>query len=358
MPALLDSFPYPFDNPTGQELHQVLSQIHPTGQAALFVARKTGLDTSLILAEQPVFYLWGNILDHACTQGKLRPLVQEVFDRLSSTSPFRGLVQEILQDHSVPVAEPRDAEGAPRFIEKTDEVFEQEALLYHDDLTLQIGKVPALVAALNKLIALSSSICKLNVDFNGQTKSGTGFRIGGSTLLTNWHVLHLTDSGTVASAVAAEFLYEDNGQGGITPSKVINCDPATVHTSKDDDWAVIQTKDPLDATWPIIPMDASVNCKVGDPAYIIQHPSGARKRLGFVRNQVSFVDERVTHYLTDTQEGSSGAPVFDGEGKLFALHHAGGRPQEIVGKAPLRKNEGIRISRILAGLKEKNVQIK
>jgi hypothetical protein len=70
---------------------------------------------------------------------------------------------------------------------------------------------------------------------------------------------------------------------------------------------------------------------------------------------VSAFDDRVVHYLTDTKEGSSGAPVFDAEGHLIALHHAGGRPQEIAGKAPLKKNEGIRISRILAGLGGQNV---
>jgi len=63
----------------------------------------------------------------------------------------------------------------------------------------------------------------------------------------------------------------------------------------------------------------------------------------------------VVHYLTDTQEGSSGAPVFDAQGKLIALHHAGGRPQEVAGRAPLKKNEGIRISRIVAGLTAQGV---
>jgi V8-like Glu-specific endopeptidase len=79
--------------------------------------------------------------------------------------------------------------------------------------------------------------------------------------------------------------------------------------------------------------------------------------VGFVRNQVSFFDDRVVHYLTDTQEGSSGSPVFDRQGRLIALHHAGGRPQEVVGRSPMRKNEGIRISRIISGLTSQNVQV-
>ena len=68
-------------------------------------------------------------------------------------------------------------------------------------------------------------------------------------------------------------------------------------------------------------------------------------------------DDLVVHYLTDTQEGSSGAPVFNARGQLIALHHAGGRPQQVVGKPPVKKNEGIRISCIVAGLREQGVDM-
>ncbi|RBP38644.1 trypsin-like peptidase [Roseimicrobium gellanilyticum] len=356
MPEFLDSLPYPWVNPVAQELHRVLCQIHPTGQAALFVARKVGLDTTMIFAEQPVFYLWRDILDEACRHGALRSLIQEVSDRLAATSPFKGYLAELLQDRPPPVAdEPRQADGAPKFISGTDDVFEPEALLYRDDLTLQIGKVPGLIDTLKTLLTLSPAVCKLNVNLAGTTKTGTGFRVGADLLLTNWHVLHHIGTGARATGVAAEFLYEDDRDGVPTAAKIIRCDVSTIHTDKDDDWAVIRTTDLMEDSWPVIPMDAAVTFKEGDPAYIIQHPAGQRKRLGFVRNQVSFIDDRVTHYLTDTQEGSSGSPVLDREGRLFALHHAGGRPQEVVGRAPLRKNEGIRISRVVAGLKAAGV---
>jgi V8-like Glu-specific endopeptidase len=83
---------------------------------------------------------------------------------------------------------------------------------------------------------------------------------------------------------------------------------------------------------------------------IIQHPGGERKRVAYVRNQITEFDHRIVHYLSDTQTGSSGSPVFNENGRLIALHHAGGRPQEVAGKAPLRKNERIRIPLILNGL--------
>ena len=92
-------------------------------------------------------------------------------------------------------------------------------------------------------------------------------------------------------------------------------------------------------------------------AFIVQHPAGDRKRVAFVRNQITWVDDRVVQYLSDTQTGSSGAPVFDRDGRLIALHRAGGRPQEVAGKQPLRKNEGVRIDRVVAGLKTRGIEI-
>jgi hypothetical protein len=155
--------------------------------------------------------------------------------------------------------------------------------------------------------------------------------------------------------VTAEFRYEDDGSGGVLGTTVIPCDVASIVTNKDDDWAVIRANQPLDAAWPMVKLSEAVAPALNKPAYIIQHPAGDRKRLGFVRNQVCFFNDRVVNYLTDTQEGSSGAPVFDAQGQLIALHRAGGRPQEIVGKPPLKKNEGVRISRIVDGLKSQNV---
>lgn len=355
MVAILDAFPYPWHEPDAQQLHVVLYQLHPTTQAAALIAQESGIDMAYINSLQAPAFVWKDILDAAGSAGVTRQLVEKVRDRLNANNPRRLFVEELLANLTPRTeGEPLSADGAPSFIKDSDDVSEPEALLYYDDLTIQIGRVPRMIAALQRLVTLAPAVCRLVVDIYGVGKYGTAFRISPDLLLTNWHVLHTKD-GTRATAVTAEFGYEDDGSGGALGPEVIPCDVASIVTSKADDWAVIRAKGTMKEAWPIQKLSEAVAPTLGDPAYIIQHPGGDRKRIGFVRNQVSFFDERVVHYLTDTKEGSSGSPVFDALGRLVALHHAGGRPQEVLGRAPLKKNEGIRISRVVEGLKAQSV---
>ncbi len=358
MASILDASKYPFHEREAQQLHTTLTQINPTSAMAILAAEKAGVDTMMIFRDQAPALIWADILRSGASQGLNRTLVKQTAERLNASSPSLPFLQQLLANQSAPVEdEPRGIDGAPNFLTDSDEITEPEALLYHDDLMIQMGQVPALITTLQTLVALSPTVCKLSVSFDGALKRGTAFRIGPDILLTNWHVLHRTDDGTRAKAVTAEFGFEDNGAGGVLAATPIACDAGSIVTSKEDDWAVVKASDPLLDSWPIVKLSEGVVPVKGSAAYIIQHPAGERKRLGFVRNTVSEFNDRTVHYLTDTQEGSSGAPVFDAKGKLIALHHSGGRPQEVVGKPPVKKNEGIRISKILEGATKLSLEV-
>jgi V8-like Glu-specific endopeptidase len=356
MASILDALPYPFAEREAQELHVTLTKLYPSAAAAISVAERAGLDSTYVNPQQPAVYLWHDILLLAAQGGQTRDLVTTVRDLLNDGNPRRPLLDDLLADRPTPTdGEPRNADGTPVFLKDDDTVSEPEALLYYDDLTLQIGRVPGLIASLQRLVELAPAVCRLVVDVHGMGMYGSGFRIGSDLLLTNWHVLHDKKSGTPATAVTAEFGYEDDGQGGALAPTTIPCDVDSIVTAKADDWAVIKAKQPLLDAWPAIKLSEAVEPVLNAPAYIVQHPGGDRKRLGFVRNQVSSFDDRVLHYLTDTQQGSSGSPVFDAQGRLIGLHHAGGTPQQVVGKPPMAKNEGIRIPLVVAGLQAQNV---
>lgn len=358
MPSILDDFPFPFSDPRAQELQLTLTQLYPSVPQAITVAQRAGIDITFINAQQAPALFWHDVLHQSAGAGLTRPLVEEVRTLLNDRAPSRPFLDALLADQPVATAaEPRRADGSAVFLAGDDTIHEPEALLYRDDLTLQIGRVAALITALQRLLVLAPTVCRLVVDFSGTVMYGTAFRVADDMLLTNWHVLNHLDTGARATAVSAEFGYEDDGHGGVLAPVVIPCDVKTVVADKTDDWGVIRASQPLRPEWPIVKLSEAVDPVVGGLAFIVQHPSGERKRLGYVRNQVSAFNDRVVHYLTDTERGSSGSPIFDIQGKLIGLHHAGGAPQTVVGRSPMAKNEGIRISRVVAGLQAQGIDV-
>ena len=345
---ILDEFPFPFHKPMAQELMRVMAGFYRSEREAVLFTAPFGVDFTMIPPGLAPIELWFVLLPMLATQGTLRAAVKATRDQFPN-NPRAPFLDALLADRSAPVsAEPISNQG-PGF---NDAVSEPEALLFFDDLTMPVGKVANLIATLNKMIAIAPAICLLRVDNGFGTFFGTGFRIGEDLLLSNHHVLFPKD--IVATKVQADFGFDVDAGGASVAVTSLSGTVGTIRGEKPDDWAVIRIPG-MKPEWPILPLEATPTPAVGDLAYILQHPGGQQKRLGFVRNTISDIDDGVVKYLTDTEPGSSGAPVFDLAGRLIALHHAGGRPVEIAGKPPVAKNEGIRISRVLARMKASGV---
>jgi hypothetical protein len=353
MTAVVDQFPYPWTSPEAQELHLVLTSLYPDVRSATFVAEKLGIAKYELALDQPALYLWRDILALGANLSLNRTLVELARDQQRGGAKV-AFLQRVLDGAAVEVGgEPRDGDNAPVFLGGTSAISEPEALLFRDDLSLLVGRVPALVRTLGLLLSHSPSICRIQVTTAALTTSGTAFRIGRNLLLTNAHVLK--PRGQKALTASASFHYETDGKDQELLPTVIPCDCASIELDEADDWGVVPVSGPLDPGWPIVSLAGAPPPAVGDPAYILQHPLGGRKRLAFVRNAVTDVDERLVHYVTDTQEGSSGSPVFDAEGRVIALHRACASPQEVAGAAPLRKNEGVRAARVHAALVKRKI---
>jgi S1-C subfamily serine protease len=348
MTAILDQFPFPWHRQEARELHITLSQIYPTPKAAVWAAAATGIDTGMINPDQAPFFVWREVLEEAAGAALVRTLTAFVAQQ-NSRNPKTPFLNALLSETAAPVPgeyQPRDEDGAPQFVLATDEISEQEALLFHDDLTLEFGRIPWLVDVLGRLGQIGAAVCKLHTSSPGSRQEGTGFRISEDRLLTNWHVLIFG----AATSVNAEFGFEDDGRGGGLASRSIACDAATIEGNAALDWGVIKVAAPMPDSVGTISLSGAAVPVIDEPAFIIQHPGGGRKRVGYVRNQVTRVTDTVLQYLTDTQSGSSGSPVLNADGRLIGLHHAGGRAQEVAGKPPLSKNEGIRIPPIAEAL--------
>ncbi len=133
---------------------------------------------------------------------------------------------------------------------------------------------------------------------------------------------------------------------------------ALFKTSADDDWTAVKVRPKQGLVpggkWSVLKIEEQ-DPQIDDFAIIIQHPSGGPKQIALFHNVIAFVDagKRVIQYLTDTEPGSSGSPVFDTRWNVVALHHSGGYLRE-PGNDPKQKfyrNEGIHINTVIAGLR-------
>jgi V8-like Glu-specific endopeptidase len=86
---------------------------------------------------------------------------------------------------------------------------------------------------------------------------------------------------------------------------------------------------------------------------IIQHPGGHYKKISLQNNFVEYVDDFVVQYTTSTEPGSSGSPALSDDLDVVAIHHSGGQLTEPSTKRRYLRNEGVRISAILADLRAK-----
>lgn len=83
--------------------------------------------------------------------------------------------------------------------------------------------------------------------------------------------------------------------------------------------------------------------------YVIGYPGGRDLEFSLQDNVMLACNDRLVHYRTPTEGGSSGSPVFEEEEwKVVALHHAGRRDMpRLDGTGTYEANEGIEIHAIM-----------
>ena len=89
--------------------------------------------------------------------------------------------------------------------------------------------------------------------------------------------------------------------------------------------------------------------------YVVGHPLGGGLSFSLQDNLLLDWDQRLVHYRTPTEPGSSGSPVFDDQWRLVALHHAGKSDMRKLNGKPgtYEANEGINILAVVEGIKQR-----
>ncbi|GGZ06117.1 endonuclease [Pseudoduganella plicata] len=169
---------------------------------------------------------------------------------------------------------------------------------------------------------------------------GTGFMVSPTLLLTNHHVL---ESAAVAAASEVEFDYQNDRSGRPLPVVGFALEPERFFmTSAELDFTLVAVAGrsargvALDRYgWSRL-IGTQGKVLLGESLNIVQHPRGEAKQLVLRSNELVDLFDDYAHYVTDTEPGSSGSPVFNDQWEVVALHHAG---------VPRRDSEGRLLTR-------------
>ncbi len=245
----------------------------------------------------------------------------------------------------------------------------EEVLIWHQDERLP-------VSFLEKGLVASKAVAKVIVPrvVNGipsqSISNGSGWLIAPDLLVTNHHVVkarekhepEATEADLRAQALKATvwFNYTDRNLK-YTEYKCIEL----VHFSVELDYALLRlspispstSNQPLSSCGYLSVTQSKPSLSKGSRLNIIQHPQGGPQRIAIRSNfYVDYISKPTSpdriRYLTDTEPGSSGSPVFNDEWQVIALHHAAVQVQETKykGEAIKYNNQGVSIHTIMANL--------
>lgn len=176
----------------------------------------------------------------------------------------------------------------------------------------------------------------------------TGFLVDESLVLTNHHVFP-NRSSAVGAVARMNFQRLD---GSLMAFEQYSVDPSVHYAAAPEvDAAVVGVRGRPGDRWGKVDLSRIGVAVEGRPAYVIQHPHGLVKQIGVRDNEIREVTDTEVLYSSDTERGSSGAPVFDERFDIIALHAEGGHIADIGpdGTAYFA-NKGVRIELVKAAL--------
>ena len=199
----------------------------------------------------------------------------------------------------------------------------------------------------------SKSVAKLRMRFAGHWYCGTAFLVQPDTLLTAYHNLWM--DGVRAKKVEVIFDYERAVNKPESEGSIHFPDLDSFFGEEKSDWAMLRLAEPQLGR-PLATLSEAGASK-NDRVAIIQHPNGMPKQVALHHNLVTYADDRIIQYLTDTEPGSSGSPVFDADWNVVAVHHLGGNLIVPGTRQTVYCNQGVAIKQIRSGLSSKGISL-
>ena len=315
-----------------EELKKTLASLYYTQKEIASLLIRAQLEPGDYDLEGKAKTIWTLLLQQLEFQQKVKQLVAKAAEDYPENVVFIATLKDQPETANSPYAgkEPGDWKGSPPkdVLEKI--MGSQKTLLPVS--FLEAGMIKA--GAVGKVMTPDGA--------------GTGFLISDQNLfITNNHVL--PDKNTAAQS-KVRFNYQATLKGIAAAYEDFEIDESGFRTSLDDDWSLVTIKGNPQAKYGFLSLSGA-KTKKDEFVNIIQHPGGEAKQIAMYHNVVTYVDDNIVQYLTDTMPGSSGSPVFNSKWEVVALHHSGGWLEEPGMKDEVLRNEGIAIGKIIAALK-------
>lgn len=333
-------------------LRDILADLYLFKEESVRVVREAGLKPSLIKFQNSAVDNWHYILDFARHDPAS---VNRIIDVAIKEFPGQKASLEEAKSGELTGVRGKDIAKDVQWQQPVDGA----------KLEKIIGKQSTLLPVSFLEMGMAKARAVVRVKLQGA--SGSGFLTRGrdkqgqetDILITNNHVIENKSS---CATTVAQFNYQRTAAGldASATEYALDADRQFA-TSLDDDWTAVAVRPGADGklaseAWGWLKL-AQQTPQVDDFSIIIQHPSGGPKQIALYHNVIAYVDAKVVQYLTDTEPGSSGSPVFDTHWNVIALHHSGGWLREPTGdpKQTFYRNEGIHINTVMAGLAAKGI---
>lgn len=199
-----------------------------------------------------------------------------------------------------------------------------------------------------RILELALDASQAVVRIRTASELGSGFLVGPGLVMTNNHVIN-----TAHEAVQSMFTFNYQLDRLLQPAQirtVVALLNGCFYTNSDLDFTIVEIEDapgnaqPLTLSRQRLRRDERVN--------IIQHPGGHYKKVSMQNNFVAYADARDIQYLTSTEPGSSGSPVFNNDFVVVGIHHSGGRLLEPGSNHRYLRNAGSSMAAVLDDLRD------
>lgn len=183
------------------------------------------------------------------------------------------------------------------------------------------------VSFLKRAVERTACVCKMEIPPLNRT--GTGFLIAPTLVLTNYHLLGWTDEEVKINAphVVLRFGYLTEENNNTQTFHLVAKQPILSQSPAENglDYVLLQVDNSINKISNIQPAPYELTLPTkGMGIHILQHPQGNTMKLAINDNGITSIDQSkgLIQYVTHALGGSSGSPCFNEDWQVVALHHA------------------------------------